>query len=169
MEVILVRHAIAHERNRQRWPDDSQRPLTAEGIRKFRKAARGIGACLPTAPALLTSPYVRARETAAMLGKVAKLAKAIECPELAASESAQRGFVLLRTRKERAVILVGHEPWLSEFLAAALAGADARLQIEFRKGGAACIEFDGRPEAGRATLKWMLTPRVLRAMKVAKR
>ena len=56
-------------------------------------------------------PYVRARETAAMLGKVAKLPKPVECPELAASESAQRGFVLLRTRKERAVVLVGHEPW----------------------------------------------------------
>ena len=76
-----------------------------------------------------------------MLGKVAKLPKAIECPELAASESAQRGFVLLRTRKEHAVILVGHEPWLSQFLAAALAGADARMKIEFKKGGAACIEF----------------------------
>jgi len=100
MEVILVRHAVAHERNRRSWPDDSQRPLTTEGARKFRKAAHGIGACLPSAPALLSSPYVRARETAAILGKVAKLPKASECPELAASESAQRGFVLLRTRIE---------------------------------------------------------------------
>jgi len=164
MQVILVRHAIAHERNHGRWPDDSQRPLTAEGVRKFRKAARGIVTCLPTAPALLTSPYVRARETAAMLGKIAKLPKAVECRELAASESAQRGFVLLRTPKERAVILVGHEPWLSEFLAAALAGANARFKIEFKKGGAACIEFDGRPEPGRGTLRWLLPPRVLRAM-----
>jgi len=165
MEVILVRHAIAHERNHQRWPDDSQRPLTEEGVRKFRKAARGIAACLPTAPALLTSSYVRARETAAVLGKVAKLPKAVECPELAASESAQRGFVLLRTRQEHAVILVGHEPWLSQFLAAALAGADARVSIEFKKGGAACIDFAKKIEPGQASLRWMLPPRVLRALR----
>lgn len=165
MEVVLVRHAVAHERNRRRWPDDSRRPLTAEGARKFRKAARGIGACLPAAPVLLTSPYVRARETAAILASVARLPEAIECPELAASESAQQGFGLLRTRKEPAVVLVGHEPWLSQFLTAALAGADARLQIEFKKGGAACIEFVGRPEPGRAKLLWMLPPRVLRALR----
>jgi len=165
MEVILVRHAIAHERNHRRWPDDSQRPLTEEGVRKFRKAARGIAACLPTAPALLTSPYVRARETAALLGKVAKLPKATECPELAASESAQRGFVLLRTRKERAAILVGHEPWLSQFLAAALGGAEARLRIEFKKGGAASIEFKNEIEPGQACLHWMIPPRFLRALR----
>ena len=39
------------------------------------------------------------------------------------------------------MILVGHEPWLSQFLVAALAGMDARFAIEFKKGGAACIEF----------------------------
>ena len=100
MEVFLVRHAIAHERNRRRWPDDSLRPLTAAGAQKFRKAARGLGACLPSAAVLLTSPYVRARETAAILASVAKRPKAIECPELAASESAQQGFALLRSRKE---------------------------------------------------------------------
>jgi len=169
MEVILVRHAIAHERNRRRWPDDSRRPLTAAGVQKFRKAARGIGACLASAPVLLTSPYVRARETAAILASVAKLPKAIECPELAASESAQQGFALLRSRKERILILVGHEPWLSQFLVAALAGMESRFAIEFKKGGAACIQFGGRPEPGRATLRWMLPPRVLRAMKAAKR
>jgi len=165
MEVILVRHAIAHERNRRRWPDDSRRPLTEEGARKFRKAARGISACLPSAVVLLTSPYVRARDTAAILASVAELPKAIECPELAATESAQQGFALLRTRKEPAVILVGHEPWLSQFLAAALAGPDARVGIEFKKGGAASVEFVGHPEPGRGTLEWMLPPRVLRALR----
>jgi len=165
MEVFLVRHAIAHERNPRRWPDDSERPLTGEGARKFRKAARGIGICLPSAPVLLTSPYVRARDTAAILANVAGLPKATECPELAASESSQRGYALLAPRKEHAVILVGHEPWLSDFLASALAGSEARVKIEFRKGGAACIEFVGRPQPGRATLKWLLPPRVLRALR----
>ena len=46
---------------------------------------------------------------------------------------------------------------------------EARLAIEFKKGGAACLEFGGRPEPGRATLRWMLPPRVLRARQAAKR
>ena len=67
MEVFLVRHAIAHERNRKRWPDDAKRPLTPAGKQKFRKAARGLAKWLPKSAALLTSPYVRARETAEIL------------------------------------------------------------------------------------------------------
>ena len=61
------------------------------------------------------------------------------------------------------MVLVGHEPYLSGFLSAALAGKDARIKIEFKKGGAACIEFAARVEPGRATFRWMLPPRVLRA------
>jgi phosphohistidine phosphatase len=164
MDVFLVRHAIAHERNRKRWPDDAQRPLTATGVAKFRKAARGLGRLLPKSAVLLTSPYVRARETAAILAQVARRTKAVECAELAASEPAKRAFKLLQSRREKALVLVGHEPYLSDFLAVALAGDDARLAIEFKKGGAACLEFSGRPQPARATLRWILPPRVLRAL-----
>jgi len=87
MQVFLVRHAIAHERNRIRWPNDALRPLTTAGIRKFRKAAFGIVRCLPKGTALLTSPYVRARETAAILADAVGRRKPIECSELASGES----------------------------------------------------------------------------------
>ncbi|HET9472975.1 MAG TPA: histidine phosphatase family protein [Steroidobacteraceae bacterium] len=165
MEVFLVRHAIAHERNSTRWPDDAQRPLSAAGVAKFRKAARGLGRLLPASAVMLTSPYLRARDTADILARVAKRKKAIECAELAASEPARRAFDLLRSRREKAVVLVGHEPYLSNFLGVALGGNNARLAIEFKKGGAACVEFDGPPKAGRATFKWLLPPRVLRAVR----
>ena len=163
MEVFLVRHAIAHERNGKRWPDDSKRPLTAAGIAKYRKAARGLVTLLPESAALLASPYKRARETADLLAQAARHMKVVECGELAASESAQRAFELLQTRREKAVILVGHEPYLSHFMAEAIAGA--HLAVEFKKGGAACLEFEGRPKPSRATLKWMLSPKVLRALR----
>jgi len=164
MQVFLVRHAIAHERNRIRWPNDALRPLTTAGIRKFRKAAFGLASCLPKGVALLTSPYVRARETASILADAMGRAKATESPELATGESAQACFALLRKRREDAVVLVGHEPNLSNFLAAAVCGERARMKTEFKKGGAACIEFATRIEPGRATLKWLLPPRVLRGL-----
>ena len=165
MNVYLVRHAVAHERNPARYPNDAQRPLTAAGKQKFRKAARGLALCLPKGSLVLTSPFIRARETAAILIKVAKLADAVECGELAAGAPARKAFELLRSRKEQAVVLVGHEPDLSTLLSAALAGARGRFKIEFKKGGAACLRFEKDVEPGRATLVWMMPPRVLRALK----
>lgn len=164
MRLFIVRHAIAHERNRKRWPNDALRPLTPAGQRKFRKAAAGLAPWLPKSAALLTSPWIRARDTAAMLAKAAKHAKATECAELTGSASVEGVFALLRKRREKAVVIVGHEPQLSGFMAAALGGPRQRFKIEFRKGGAACIEFGARVEAGRATLVWMMPPKVLRAL-----
>ena len=164
MQVFLVRHAIAHERNRIRWPNDALRPLTTAGIRKFRKAAFGIVRCLPKGTALLTSPYVRARETAAILADAVGRRKPIECSELASGESVGACFALLRKRKEETVALIGHEPNLSTFLATALGGERTRMKIDFKKGGVACLEFPRTIGSGQATLKLMLSPRVLRAL-----
>jgi phosphohistidine phosphatase len=165
MQVFLVRHAVAHERDRARWPDDALRPLTPEGARKFRKAARGLSTLLPASAVLITSPWVRARDTAAMLATAAKRTRVVESNEITGDASTGDVFALLRTRKEQAVVLVGHEPNLSSFLSAALAGEGTRLRIEFKKGGAACLEFSARIGPGRATLQWMLPPRVLRALR----
>jgi phosphohistidine phosphatase SixA len=91
--------------------------------------------------------------------------KPVECAELAADEQFSQAFELLRSRKDKAVILVGHEPYLSGFLGIALAGRRARLRIDFKKGDAACIEFTARVEPGRACLHWFMPPRVLRALR----
>lgn len=162
MRVFIVRHAIAHERDRKRWPDDSLRPLTAAGKRKFRKTARGLVRLLPGKAVILTSPWLRARETAAILA-AAKGGRSIDCPELAGNEATRAVFELLRLRPGTDQVIVGHEPALSRFVAAALGAGDAR--ITFKKGGAACVEFPGRLVAGRGTLLWHLTPKMLRAMR----
>ena len=62
-------------------------------------------------------------------------------------------------------MLVGHEPDLSRFLAAALGSGKAR--VTFKKGGAACIEFEKRIVPGAATLHWFAPPRMLRAIRRA--
>jgi phosphohistidine phosphatase len=165
MDVYLVRHAIAHERNPDRWPDDALRPLTAAGKRRFRQVARGLASCLPKSARVLTSPYVRARETADMLVRAAKLPKPVEARELASGAATAKAFALLRAQRRKSIVLVGHEPNLSVWLSAALAGNAARLDIEFKKGGAACVRFEHTVAPGRATLVWMLPPRVLRSMR----
>jgi phosphohistidine phosphatase len=165
MRLYIVRHAIAHERDRARWPDDSLRPLTAEGERRFRKAARGLAVILPRSAKMLTSPYVRARKTAEVLASVARLSAPKDCTELAAVGSAGKLFAVLARRTDKHLVVVGHEPGLGKLLVAALAGQEARFAVTFKKGGAACVEFRGRPMPGRAKLLWMLPPRTLRALR----
>jgi phosphohistidine phosphatase len=165
MKVYLVRHAIAHERDRKRWPDDSLRPLTPAGKRRFRRAARGLAMLLPRSAPILTSPYVRARATAELLSDALRRRAPLDCPELASPRPARDGLALLRKRREAAVILVGHEPYLGNLLSLAVAGTTRRLDVELRKGGAACVEFGGRIAPGAATLVWMLPPKALRALR----
>jgi len=165
MDVFLVRHAIAHERNSTRWPDDSLRPLTTNGMRKFRKAAAGLARCVPKTAAVFTSPYVRARETAAILTESARFKAAVESSELIPGKSPRAMFDLLRARRSSAVVLVGHEPDLSAWVSAALAVETTRIKSEFKKGGAACVRFGKTIGPGGATLVWLLPPRVLRAMR----
>ena len=164
MDVFLVRHAIAHERSRSRWPNDALRPLTPAGERRFRKAARGLARCLPRSALLLTSPFVRARQTAAILAAaLGRRAQPIECVELAPGKPVGAVFELLRKHRAPAVVLVGHEPNMGKLLGAALLER-GRMRVAFKKGGAACVSFEGIPGPGRAMLGWLMPPRVLRSL-----
>ena len=165
MDVYLVRHAIAHERNATRWPDDAKRPLTTAGMRKFRKAAAGLARFVPKSAMVFTSPYVRARETASILADSGNFKTAVESAELLPGKAPRAVFDLLRARRRSAVVLVGHEPDLSAWLSAALAVEATRMKSEFKKGGAAFVRFEKTIGPGSATLVWLLPPRVLRAVR----
>src|SRR5947209_13148449 len=65
-ELYLVRHGVAEERG-EKWPDDTKRPLTADGVERMRKAARGLERLDVQLDVILSSPLVRARQTAEIL------------------------------------------------------------------------------------------------------
>jgi phosphohistidine phosphatase len=167
MHLYLVRHAIAAEQDLRRWPDDRQRPLTAAGQRRFRRTANSLAAVMESAgkvERLLTSPLLRARETAAMLHR-AGLPQPVEESVLAPGRTAARVLAVLRAHDAQSIVLVGHEPDLGRLLAVCIAGADAKLSLRFRKGGAAGLSFAGAPRVGEATLEWLLPPKALRALR----
>ncbi len=163
LQLVLVRHAIAEERGAD-WPDDDERPLSRDGARKWKRAARGLASVLPPIDLLLTSPLVRAVQTAETLARAAS-----PSPKLHLFEGLRPGtrpsatIAALRTTAPRGgtVVLVGHEPSLSE-LAAALLHLEGPL--EFRKGAAMAMAMQGLGTRGPARLEWFLTPRVLRAV-----
>lgn len=168
MRVLLVRHAVAVDRLAFEGAD-SERPLTPEGARRFRRAARALAARLPAIEAIASSPLRRARETADLLA--AELAGKPERIDLGALEPDARpaaALAWLRSlRSLRAnggietVALVGHEPNLSRLEAWLLAARERPLSV-FKKGGAALVELPGRIAAGHAVLLWHLTASQLR-------
>ena len=159
--IYLIRHAIAEERGDE-WPDDDLRPLTEEGMSRFSNGARGFFTVAAPPEQVVTSPLVRARQTAELL------ARAAERPlPLTVMDELSPGYppseVLTQVRKLgdlQRVALVGHEPDLG-YLAAHL--LDAKRPLPFKKGGIGCIDVTwGRPPRG--TLVWFLPPKILRLL-----
>src|ERR1700716_1451980 len=160
MELLIVRHAIAFDRDRRRWREDAVRPLAPAGIRRARKAAAGLEKLTTRPQRLLTSPLVRAKQTAQILTDVAGWPAAEEGPERSPGEPALAVMELLAKEGSRLIAVVGHQPGLGHLLAACLLGRGS-LPIEMKKNAVACVSFDGKPRAGHAALKWLATPRML--------
>jgi phosphohistidine phosphatase len=163
MELLIVRHAIAEERNAQRWPGDNQRPLSPEGLTRARHASQGLRRIAPRPVRALASPLMRTQQTAAILTQFAGWPASQHCELLEPGASVQALLKLLAGRREHCIGLVGHEPDLGRLLALCLRGPSASASIQLRKMGAALVSFDGRARAGEGTLEWLLPPRLLRA------
>jgi phosphohistidine phosphatase len=165
VELYLVRHAIAAERDSARWPDDAKRPLTPEGEARFRTAARGLARIVPGVDTVLSSPFVRAWRTAELLAEEAGWPAPKPEPALEAGRRVTTATAALRRSADReSVALVGHEPNLSELAAHLLIGADDDLAIEIKKGGVVCLALDEGIRAGSAWLRWSVSPKMLRAL-----
>jgi phosphohistidine phosphatase len=164
MELLIVRHAIALERDRHRWRDDGARPLSPAGMRRARKAAVGLKEFSRAPDRVWTSPLVRARQTAQILTEFAGWPRAVEAPELSPQAPAAAVLALLAKDRSKVVGVVGHQPGLGLLLTACLLGEGEALPIEMKKNAVACVYFDGSPHAGRAALKWLATPRMLRGL-----
>jgi phosphohistidine phosphatase len=161
-ELYLIRHAIAEERG-DSWPDDAKRPLTDDGTDKMRKAARGLARLGVRFDVILTSPFVRTRQTSEIVATAFNERPPIVTMEsLAPGGSIQSVLSDLEKHARRSrVALVGHEPGIGE-LAARLAGA--RYPIEFKKGAVCRIDVKTFP-AGPGKLRWFVTTKILRGIR----
>lgn len=165
MELLIVRHAIALERDTNRWPDDEERPLSARGMARARKAALGLKALVAAPNRVLASPLLRTTQTATILAQVAGWPKPIACRQLMPGIAPKELLTLLGRSHDERLAVVGHEPGLGALLAACLPGAVAGAAFAFRKMGVALLEFQGAPRAGRGEIVWFVPPRLLRAVR----
>jgi len=158
-----VRHGIAIDREDPKSPSDPERFLTAEGLRKTRDVARGLASLKISPEVFLSSPYVRAMQTAEIFAEVLKFPKSkIKRTDLLLPGAEPAGFFreLQRTsRSEESVVCFGHAPQLDELIAFALGSKKDLTQM--KKAGAACLELTRiSPPAG--LLVWLSTPKILR-------
>jgi phosphohistidine phosphatase len=165
MRLLLVRHAIAEEQEdfARTGKDDRLRPLTDEGRKKMKQAARGLRSLVPEIDLLATSPLTRAAQTGAILDSVFGGIDVAEIEELSPETTPEQFLRWLRKQKGDLIAAVGHEPSISQILGWLLTGTDRRL-FAFRKGGACLLELGDDPAGGTATLLWALTPAQLRAL-----
>jgi phosphohistidine phosphatase len=162
MQLLIVRHAPATPRGQDSIPD-AARPLTPRGEARFRESARGIARLLPSADVVLSSPLLRARQTAEIAAEAWQGVRVSLETALAAGDLSTLLPLLARHAKRDVVALFGHEPQLS-LLLAHLLGCDFPEAVAFRKGGAALVEVADPTVRGAAQLLWLLPPRILRRL-----
>jgi phosphohistidine phosphatase len=162
MILYLVRHGIAVDPADPQSPSEPERPLTAKGVQKTRAAALGLAALKVKPEVLITSPYVRAAQTAEIFAEtlgfpVAKIRTHDALKPAGNPQDIVKEIVRLRTK---AVMCFGHAPQLDQMIAH-LTGARG-VFTELKKAGVACLEHT--PNHGKWTLRWILTPRMLRQL-----
>ena len=164
MDLLVIRHAIAVERDE--WSgDDDLRPLTDEGVSKMRKGAQGLAAQVKNVDVLATSPLVRARKTAEIVARALEHEGELEEVDALRPDQDPRAFVewVERHVENDVVAIVGHEPHLSTLVSWLLTGK-SESRLDLKKGGACLVHFEEAPKAGRGQLLWLLTPNQLRAL-----
>jgi len=164
MKCILLRHGLAVEA--EDWNNsDSERPLTREGMKKTLTAVKGLFHIGSEPTHLLSSPYVRARETAEIVQEVFNMTESIQlCDELVFHHAPTTIFPILTKLPEAStVICVGHEPHLGQLAAIMISGRYIP-GLSLKKAGACAIQFEEKPQIGRGQLEWWLRPAQLRQL-----
>jgi phosphohistidine phosphatase len=164
MNLYLMRHAIAAEADEN--SDDSQRPLTKIGRKKLGKIARNLEKLDLSFDLILTSPYLRARQTADVVADALDLKpkQVVESENLVPLGFADKFVEELNAREPlENLLVVGHEPFLSQLIGRLVTG-DASLNINMKKAGLCKLSVEQLTDGRCATLEWLLTPAQLIAI-----
>jgi phosphohistidine phosphatase len=164
-ELYIMRHGIAVIRGPSTMMDDAKRPLTPEGKQKMREIASGLAQAGIDVDWIVSSPLVRAMETAEIVSEALKSQPPLDACEALRPGTAPEALIafLARRSNRRRVLVVGHEPDLGQ-LAARLIGAGRNANMPFKKGGCCHITFSEFPPKAPGRLVWWLTPRVMRKL-----
>lgn len=164
MDCVLFRHGIAAERDKWEGPD-AARPLTERGAKRVAQAAAGLGRLEVQPTHVLSSPLIRAIETAKIAHSVLRVRSAMRIVDELLPDAPPNKLLLILhdLPPESCVLCIGHEPHLGMAASVLLSGR-ASASFPLKKAGACLIELSTPAKSGRGLLRWWLTPSQLRAI-----
>jgi phosphohistidine phosphatase len=158
LDIYIFRHGEAEPRGKR---GDAARRLTGGGKAEVRRVAQGLARLGAEIDVILTSPLVRAEETAAIAGDVLKPPGGVRrCDALAPGGTNAALFKELSGLRKSCVMLVGHQPDLGE-LASVLVWGSPGVGIALKKAGVVRVLTERLPPAATGELRWVLTPKHL--------
>lgn len=163
IQLYVLRHGVAGEKG-PKYPDDSKRPLVAEGRKETKKAAAAMNVLGLKFDLILTSPYARALETAQITADVLGIKKKVEISPVLEPDASYQDFKAeikrrYAKKKFKSLLIVGHEPHLSGLISRFVFGKPG-APIRLKKSGLAKLVFhEGLGFS--ASLNWLFTPKQL--------
>ena len=164
MEIYFLRHANAG--NPKLDPrKDEQRPLDKQGMEQSHTVGQALRRLKLKPGAIISSPLVRARQTAEIVAQELGLEKKLGIDDALRPHASYAQFeqLLARHRGKDAIVIVGHRPSQTEFLNQLVTG-DPNGAVDFKKG--AVVRVD-KEDGKTAVLKWSMPPKVVGALQHA--
>ncbi|MBI4547177.1 MAG: phosphohistidine phosphatase SixA [Ignavibacteriae bacterium] len=160
MHLYLVRHGDALTQGY----DDPARPLSSLGEEQAKLAALTLKVFGVALDAILSSPLLRAKQTASIVKEELKVVDVIITEYLVPSADHRQIINQLNELGKNSVLLVGHEPHLSSFISMLITGTRT-AELEMKKGGIAFIETLSPIQIGKCVLRWLLGPEQMKHVK----
>lgn len=163
-DVFVVRHAEAEELAdaRREGRDEAGRRLTRDGTRAMRKGAAALAGLIDPPALILSSPLVRAVETAELLAEAFPKVMRAEDARLAPGLDAA-ALLQWVGKQSGTLMLVGHEPDLSQWIGYMVSGTSRSL-VRLKKGSVCRLSLPDRPHAGSGEILWLMTLKQLNGL-----
>jgi phosphohistidine phosphatase len=166
MKICILRHGIAVVRDDLNAENDSKRQLTPKGKRQLRQTAAAMKKMGLRFDLILSSPYLRAKQTAEIVVESLRLKRQLEFSNALVPDGSFQNLIRELNESKPApenVLLVGHEPYLSRLISLLTTGG-TDLAMDFKKGGLCKLEAEKLSHDRCATLVWLLTPKQMKLM-----
>ena len=166
MQIYVLRHGIAVMRDDLEVKNDAERQLTPKGKRQLRQIAAAMKTMGLRFDLILSSPYLRAKQTAEIVAESLKLKRQLRFSGTLVPDGSPTNLIRqldeLKPAPEH-ILLVGHEPYLSRLISFLTTGG-VDLMMDFKKGGLCKLEVEKFSYDRCATLAWLLTPKQMKMM-----